>query len=181
VGVGVQYPKWFAQHRRMMSIEDFLSVHGPETTGHEFPTQGQQNITMAILVKMQSNGMPYKLALDDPNVQAAVKRGQELFHRPVGQRAHACADCHTERGGAHKFLGGRFLANVEKDAMINHPYYRTAQARLWDIRIRMQWCMTPLRTNMLPGDAPEYADIETYILSKQTQRGDKIIVPRHSH
>jgi L-cysteine S-thiosulfotransferase len=181
VGVGVSYPKWFDRYRRMMSVEDFLAVHGPETTGQQFPTQGQDNITMAILVKMQSNGMPYQLNLKDPNVQAAVKRGQELFHRPVGQRAHACADCHTERGGANKFLGGRFLANVDKEPMINHPYYRTAQARLWDIRIRMQWCMTPLRTNILPGDSPEYADLETYILSKQTQRGDKLVVPRISH
>ncbi len=181
VGVGARYPKWIGQHSRMMSVEDYLAVHAPETTGDAMPTQGQQNLTMSILIKMQSNGMPYQLDTKDRNVQAAVKRGQELFYRKVGQRAHSCADCHTERGGAHKFLGGRFLAHVEKDAMVNHPYYRTSQARLWDIRIRMQWCMTPLRTNMLPGDAPEYADIETFLISKQTQRGDKIEVPRHSH
>jgi sulfur oxidation c-type cytochrome SoxA/sulfur oxidation c-type cytochrome SoxX len=181
VGAGARYPKWKEQYRRMMSIEDFLAVHAPETTGHEMPSQGERNLTMSILVRMQSNGMPYQLDLKDANVQAAVKRGEELFNRRVGQRGQACANCHTARGGGNKFLGGRFLGDVEKDAMVNHPYWRTAWARLIDIRIRMQWCMTPLRTNMLPGDAPEYADLETFLLAGQTQRGDKVQVPRLSH
>jgi L-cysteine S-thiosulfotransferase len=176
VGVGASYPKWFERYRRMMSVEDFLSVHAPETTGHEMPTQGQQNLTMTVLVKMQSNGMPYRLDMKNMNVQAAVKRGEELFNRRVGQRGQSCANCHTVRGGAHKFLGGRFLGDVDKDAMLNHPYFRTSQGALWDARIRFQWCMTPLRTNMLPGDAPEYADLETFLVSKQ--QGKLVDVPR---
>ncbi len=180
-GVAVRYPKWFSEHRRMMSIEDFLAVHSPETTGHPMPSQGEANLTMSILVKMQSYDMPYAIDLKNPNVQAAVKRGQELFNRRVGQRGQACADCHTERGGGRKFLGGRKLADIAKDPMVNHPYWRTAWQQLIDIRMRMQWCMTPLRTNMLPGDAPEYADLETYIVAQQTQRGDRMQVPRLAH
>ncbi len=181
VGVGVRYPKWIARHSRMMSVEDFLAVHSPDTTGHALPSQGEGNLTMSILIQSQSNGMPYKLDMGDPNVRAAIKRGEELFHRRVGQRGQSCANCHTARGGGNKFLGGRFLADVETDVMVNHPYWRTAWQRPIDIRIRMQWCMTPLLTNMLPGDAPEYADLETYLISKQTQRGDKLLVPRISH
>ncbi len=181
VGVGARYPKWKPQHQRMMSIEDYLAVHAPDTTGHALPTQGQENMAMAILVKMQSNGMPYQIDLRDRQVQAAIQRGEELFNRRVGQRGQSCANCHTDRGGGNKFLGGRFLADVEKDPMVNHPYFRTAWQRLIDIRVRMQWCMTPLRTNMLPGDSPEYADLETFLISKQTKRGDKVQVPRLSH
>lgn len=180
-GVAVRYPKWFENYRRMMSVEDFLAVHAPETTGDPLPSQADANMSMSILVKMQSNDMPYAIDLRDRNVQAAVKRGEELFNRRVGQRGQACAHCHTARGGGGKFLGGRNLADVEKDAMVNHPYFRTAWQRLIDIRIRMQWCGTPLLTNMLPGDAPEYADLETFLISKQTQRRDKMQVPRLSH
>ncbi len=178
VGVAPRYPKWFKEYKRMMSIEDLLAVHAPETTGHPMPTQGEENKTMSILVKMQSNGMPYQIDLKNRNVKAAIKRGEELFHRPVGQRGQKCADCHTTRGGAHKFIGGRYLGDVAKDTFVNHPYYRTSQARLWDIRMRFQWCMTPLRTNYLAGDSPEYADLETYIVSLQTRRGDQVDVPR---
>jgi sulfur-oxidizing protein SoxA len=181
VGVGARYPKWKQAHGRMMSVEDYLAVHAPETTGHEMPSQGEANLAMSILVRMQSNGMPYQLDLNDGNVQAAVQRGEQTFNRRVGQRGQACANCHTERGGGNKFLGGRFLADIEKDAMVNHPYWRTAWQRVIDIRIRMQWCMTPLLANMLPGDAPEYADLETFIIAKQTRRGDKVLVPRISH
>jgi L-cysteine S-thiosulfotransferase len=181
VGVAVRYPRWFDKHQRMMSIEDFHAVHAPATTGYDLPSQSQEALTMAVLVKMQSNGMRYQIELANPNVKAAVERGRETFHKKVGQRGQACADCHTQRGGAHKFLGGRYLADVEQDAMMNHPYWRTAWQRLIDSRIRFQWCMTPLRTNMLPGDAPEYADLETFLISKQTQRGDTLQVPRLSH
>ncbi|MBM3354927.1 MAG: hypothetical protein FJY47_03700 [Betaproteobacteria bacterium] len=181
VGAGARYPRWNAQHSRMMSVEDFLAVHAPETTGHAMPSQGELNLTMSILVRSQSNGMSYQLDLNDANVAAAVKRGEALFQRRVGQRGQACADCHTARGGGNKFLGGRFLADVEKDAMVNHPYWRTAWQRPIDIRIRFQWCMTPLLTNMLPGDAPEYADLETFLVAKQSRRGDKVLVPRLSH
>lgn len=181
VGVATRYPKWFGQYRRMMSIEDFLAVHAPETTGHPMATQGQENMTMSILVKMQSNGMPYQIDLKNRNVKAAIERGEETFHRPVGQRGQKCADCHTARGGAHKFLGGRYLGDVTKDAFVNHPYYRTSQAQMWDIRMRFQWCMLPLRTNYIAGDSPEYADLETFLVAQQTQRGDRVEVPRISH
>lgn len=181
VGVATRYPVWSDKYGRMMSIEDFLEVHVPETTGHGMPAQGEENKTMSILVKMQSNGMPYQIDLKNRHVKAAVKRGEELFHRPVGQRGQKCADCHTKRGGAHKFVGGRYLGDVDEDTLVNHPYYRTAQARLWDIRMRFQWCMTPLRTNYIAGDSPEYADLETYIVAQQTKRGDTVLVPRISH
>ena len=181
VGVATRYPKWSGKYGRMMSIEDFLEVHAPETTGHAMPGQGEENKTMSILVKMQSNGMPYQVDIKNRNVKAAIERGKELFHRPVGQRGQKCADCHTARGGGGKFLGGRMLGDVEKVPLVNHPYYRTAQARLWDIRMRFQWCMTPLRTNYIAGDSPEYADLETYIVAEQTKRGDPVQVPRISH
>lgn len=179
VGVGAAYPKWFEKYGRMMSVEDFLAVHTPETTGMQMPSQGKENLTMSILVRMQSNGIPYSMDTEHPAVKAAIARGKDLFHRPVGKRHSSCADCHTApRGGADKFLGGRYLGNVE-DGLINHPYWRTAQQRIWDIRIRMQWCMTPLGTNYLAGDSPEYADLETYIISRQ--QGNEVVVPRQSH
>lgn len=180
-GVGSSYPKWYDEFGRMLSVEDFLAIHAEEETGHELPAQSLENMTMSILVRMQDNDQPHDMDLDHPGVQAAVERGEELFNRSIGQRYHSCANCHTDRGGGGTFLGGRFLANIEEEgsAMINHPYWRTAQSRIWDIRTRMQWCMTPLGANYLPGDSPEYADLETYIMSQQ--QGEPVRVPRQSH
>ena len=179
-GVAAEYPKWFDEYDRMMSIEDFLAVHALEEQDMELPTQSEENRYMSLLVQSQSNGMPYDLD-DDPQVQAAIERGEALFHRGVGRRNHSCADCHTSRGGGGEWLTGRIMANIEDEdsAMVNHPYWRTAQSRVWDIRTRMQWCMTPVSTNYLPGDAPEYADLETYLISEQ--EGQEVRVPRFAH
>ena len=98
--------------RRVMSIEDFLSVHGPETTGAPLPAESAANLDLAMLVKMASNGMPVAVDTTSPEARAALARGQATFYRRVGERNHACADCHTPDKGANKFLGGRLLADV---------------------------------------------------------------------
>ena len=115
-----------------MAIEDFLGAHGPETTGTALPVESAANLDLTMLVKMASNGMPLALDLAAPETAAALERGKRSFYRRVGQRNHACADCHTTEGGkgADKFLGGRVLANVEVGLTRHFPTWRTSQARV---------------------------------------------------
>jgi hypothetical protein len=47
------------------------------------------------------------------------------------------------------------------------------------MRKRMQWCMTPLGTNMLPADAVEYAELELYLT--QFDNGKPMSVPGIRH
>ena len=75
-GVATSYPKYLAKYRRVMSIEDFLTVHAPETTGIEMLSESADNVNMAILIKMQSNGMPVNLDLKRPEMKAALERGE---------------------------------------------------------------------------------------------------------
>jgi sulfur-oxidizing protein SoxA len=164
-GVATRYPRYVAQYRRIVSVEDFLTVHSPETTGAPMPAEGVDNLDMTVLVKMASNGMPVAVDLSSPEQRAAFERGRQSFNKRVGQRNHACADCHTSGKGADKFLGGRLLANVQVGLTRHFPTWRTSQADVWDMRKRMQWCMTPLGMNMLPADAVEYAELELYLTS----------------
>ena len=138
-GVATRYPRHVPAYRRVMAIEDFLAVHGPETTGRPLPVEGPQNIDLTMLIKMASNGLP------------------------LGERNHSCADCHTPERGANKFLGGRLLGDVTTGLTRHFPTWRTSQNDAWDMRRRFQWCMTPLGTNMLPADAIEYAELELYL------------------
>jgi sulfur-oxidizing protein SoxA len=166
-GVATRYPKYVAPYQRVMSIEDFLTVHTPETTGMALLSQSEDNINMAILIKMQSNGMPVTLDLTSPEMQAALERGKASFYKRVGMRNHACADCHTSAPGkgATKFLGGRLLGDVEAGLTNHFPTWRTGLGAIWDIRKRMQWCMLPIGMNYLPADAVEYAELELYLTS----------------
>ena len=114
---------------------------------------------------MASNGLPVAVDLTRPENRAAFERGKASFFRRVGQRNHSCADCHTEGHGADRFLGGRFLANVSAGMTRHFPTWRTSQSEVWDMRKRMQWCMTPLGMNMQAADAVEYAELELYLTS----------------
>jgi sulfur-oxidizing protein SoxA len=178
-GVAVRYPKFVPQYRRVMSIEDFLTMHGPERTGTAYPAESEANLDMTMLVKMASNGLPVAVDTDSPPARAALERGRASFYRRVGERNHACADCHTPDKGANKFLGGRLLADVTTGMTRHFPTWRTSQNQVWDMRKRMQWCMTPLGTNMLAADAVEYAELELYLAS--FDNGKPLAVPGIRH
>ncbi len=180
-GVATRYPKYVKQYRRVMSIEDLLTVHGPERTGTQLPAQSKENLDLAVLVKMASNGMPVAVDVSAPEHRAAFERGLASFNKRVGQRNHACADCHTPGSGrgADRFLGGRLLGNVENGLTRHFPTWRTSQGEIWDMRKRMQWCLTPLGMNMLPADSVEYAELELYLTS--FDKGKPMSVPGIRH
>ncbi len=178
-GVATRYPRFVARYGRVMAIEDFLTVHAPETTGRAMPAESEDNLTMTVLVKMASNGLPVAIDVTSPEARAALARGRASFDKRVGQRNHACADCHTVGRGADKFLGGRLLADVSTGLTRHFPTWRTSQNQLWDMRRRFQWCMTPLGMNMLPADSVEYAELELYLTSFDV--GKPLSVPGIRH
>jgi sulfur-oxidizing protein SoxA len=176
-GVAVRYPRFSPRYGRVVSIEDFLSAHAFEETGTVMPVAGDENLHMTVLIKMASNGLPISLELQDPNLHAALARGKDVFHRRVGQRNHACADCHSEATVGNKWLGGRYLgrATIEAGLTASYPTWRTSFEELWSIRKRMQWCMLPHGTNNLSADAVEYAELELYLAS--FENGKPMSVP----
>ncbi|HEU4370685.1 MAG TPA: sulfur oxidation c-type cytochrome SoxA, partial [Methylomirabilota bacterium] len=174
-GVATRYPRYVATYRRTMAIEEFLGAHGPETTGRPLAVESAQNIDLAMRIKMASNGLPVAVDTTSPAARAALVRGEASFHKRVGERNHACADCHTPDRGANKFLGGRFLGDVTAGLTRHFPTWRTSQNDAWDMRRRFQWCMTPLGTNMLAADAVEYAELELYLT--QFDNGKPMSVP----
>ena len=162
-GVATRYPRVVAEHGRVMSLEDFLGVHGEATTGRALPLESDANLDVTLLIKMASDGMPVAVDTASPAARAAIERGKATFYRRVGQRNHACADCHTPERGANKFLGGRWLADVTEGLTRHFPTWRTDRNEVWDMRKRFQWCMTPLGANMLAADAVEYAELELFL------------------
>jgi sulfur-oxidizing protein SoxA len=180
-GAAARFPKYISSQKRVMSIEDFLSAHAAETTGQLMPGESQASLNMAVLIKMQSNGMPVSVDLTSPEAKAALERGRANFYKKVGQRNHSCADCHENAPGkgANKFLGGRLLGDVESGLTNHFPTWRTNFAKVWDMRKRMQWCMLPLGMNYLAADSVEYAELELYLTS--FAQGKPMSVPGIRH
>ena len=75
-------------------------------------------------------------------------------------------------------IRGQWLGE-QKGQYDHFPTWRTSQADVWDMRKRMQWCMTPLGTNMLAADAVEYAELELYLASFDV--GKLVSVPGIRH
>ena len=178
-GVAPRYPKFVKSYGRAMSVEDFLEVHAPETTGRAMPSESADNLNMTMLVKRASNGLPVSVDVASPEARAALARGKATFYRKVGERNHSCADCHTIENAAGKFLGGRVLADVRTGLTKHFPTWRTDRAEVWDMRKRFQWCMTPLGMNMLASDSIEYAELELYLTS--FDNGKPLSVPGIRH
>ncbi len=178
-GVATRYPRVVAEHGRVMSLEDFLGVHGEVTTGRALPLESDANLDLTLLIKMASDGMPVAVDTVSPAARAAIERGRASFYRRVGERNHACADCHTPERGANKFLGGRWLADVTEGLTRHFPTWRTDRNEVWDMRKRFQWCMTPLGANMLAADAVEYAELELFLTTFEV--GKPITAPGIRH
>jgi len=178
-GVATHYPKFVKPYGRVMSLEDFLEVHAPEATGRAMASQSADNLDMTMFVKRASNGLPVSVDVASPEARAALARGKASFYRKVGERNHACADCHTIDAAAGKLLGGRALADVRAGLTRHFPTWRTDRAEVWDMRKRFQWCMTPLGTNMLAADSIEYAELELYLTS--FDNGKPLNVPGIRH
>jgi L-cysteine S-thiosulfotransferase len=178
-GVATRYPAHVPAYGRVMAIEDFIAVHGPETTATPLAVESAQNVDLTMLIKMASNGLPVAIDTTSPRARAALARGRASFEKRVGERNHSCADCHRPDRGANKFLGGRFLADVTVGLTRHFPTWRTSQNDAWDMRRRFQWCMTPLGMNMLPADSIEYAELELYLT--QFDSGKPMSVPGIRH
>jgi sulfur-oxidizing protein SoxA len=178
-GAATRYPRFVKAYGRVMSIEDFLTAHGPETTGRPLPAESTDNLHLTMLIKRASNGLPVTVDTSSREARAAIARGKATFEKRVGQRNHACADCHASDKGAHKFLGGRFLADVREGLTKHFPLWRTDRSEVWGMRKRFQWCMTPLGTNMLAADSIEYAELELYLTT--FDNGKPLSVPGIRH
>jgi sulfur-oxidizing protein SoxA len=162
-GVATRYPRIVAEYRRVMSLEELIDVHSASTTGRALPPESEENLGLTMLIKMASNGLGVAIDTTGAAARAAIERGRASFYRRVGERNHACADCHTPDRGATKFLGGRLLADVTTGMTRHFPVWRTDRGEVWDMRKRFQWCMTPLGANMLAADSVEYAELELFL------------------
>jgi len=80
--------RWLPRYARVMSIEDFLGAHAPDTTGAPMPAQSATNLTMTMRVKMASNDMPVAIDTSSREARAAlardVRRRMQWCMTPLG-------------------------------------------------------------------------------------------------
>lgn len=169
-------PKVEPRLNKVIGVEEFVTRHARVTTGAEYLAQTENNLGLAVYLRYLANGQPISINTGDMNTRIALRRGEELVNRKIGQLNMACTDCHVTSAG--KWIRGQHLASIV--GMMDHfPTYRTSRGEIWDIRKRFQWCNVSVRANDLPPDAPEYGDIELYLTVKNN--GQILSVPGIRH
>ncbi len=150
-------PKYEPRMKKVLGVEEFITRHARATTGEDLLMQSRDNVDMAIYLRYLANGSPIKVDTKSKDSVAAIKRGDDLMRRKIGQLNFACMDCHSM--GANKWIRGQWLTE-SKGQIAHFPTFRTSRGEIWDLRRRFQWCNVAIRANELPPDAAEYGDIE---------------------
>lgn len=172
----VKMPKVEPRLNKIIGVEEFVTRHARATTGTEYLAQTEENLALAIYLRYLANGQVIAIDKNDDNIRIALRRGEKLMDRKIGQLNLACNDCHHT--SANKWLRGQHLSDLI--GMIDHfPTYRTSRTEIWDIRKRFQWCNVSVRANELPPDAPEYGDLELYLTA--ANNGRTLSVPGIRH
>mgnify|MGYP003339768288 CR=1 FL=1 len=173
-----QMPRYEPRLKRVLGVEEFITRHARATTGAEWLMQSNENIGLSIYLHNIANGTPIAPDLTSAGARSALKNGQQLLTRKIGQLNMACIDCHTRQGHAGKWVRGQYLVEF-KGTTAHFPTWRTSRGDIWDIRKRFQWCNVSIRADELPPDAREYGDIELALAA--LNRGEKINSPGIRH
>src|SRR5436305_515094 len=145
-------PRYEALLQRVLGVEEFITRHARATTGDEILMESNENVGLSIYLHNLANGTPITPDVSSAGARAAVRNGQALMNRKVGQLNMACVDCHARH--ANKWVRGQYLVEF-KGTTAHFPTWRTSRGDIWDIRKRFQWCNVSVRANELPPDARE--------------------------
>jgi sulfur-oxidizing protein SoxA len=169
-------PRWEPRLNKVLGVEDFVTRHAKATSGANWLMETDENRAMSVYLHFLANGEPIKVDTESAPAKAAIKRGEDLSNRKLGELNFACSDCHGK--SANHWIRGQWLG--EPKGQYDHfPTWRTSLQTVWDIRQRFQWCQVNIRADELPPDAKEYGDLELYLAS--LNQGLKLSVPGIRH
>lgn len=142
-------------------------------TGHQqaepLEAESRELLGLAAYVALQSRGQPIAPP-DDPRLDPLRAKGEEIWRRRQGQLNLACASCHDKNAG--RKLGG---ATIPQGHPTGYPIYRLEWQTMGSLKRRLRNCMIGLRAEPWPYDAPEYLELELYLMARA--KGMKMDAP----
>jgi sulfur-oxidizing protein SoxA len=169
-GVAARYPAYNAARQRPIDLEERINLSRTEhQAAAPFPIESKELLELTAFVAMQSRGVPIEIATDE-QTRPFLAHGRELFERRQGQLNLSCAQCHDDNWG--KKLAGAPIPQAHPNGF---PIYRLEWQTLGSLKRRLRNCMIGIRAEPYPYEAPEYVDLELYLMWRA--RGLKIETP----
>ena len=160
-GVATRYPAFDPQAGGPLSLEGRIQRCRVDHQGAPpLSAEGPERLGLLAFVAHQSRGLPIAPATDE-RLRPALARGQALFERRQGQLDLSCSDCHDRHVGGH--LGG---AAIPAAHPTGYPIYRLEWQALGSLQRRLRNCMTGMRAEPYPYDAPEQVELELFLMTR---------------
>jgi sulfur-oxidizing protein SoxA len=160
-GVAARYPAYDEPLSRPVNLEQRINLcreRGQNAT--PFNWESPELLALTAYVARQSRGITVAVS-DDARLTPFRARGQKLFEERLGQLNFSCANCHDDNWG--KRLGGSVIPQAHPTG---YPIYRLEWQGLGSLQRRLRNCMTGVRAEPYSYGAPEFTELELYLMSR---------------
>ena len=157
-GVAARYPAYHTGQARPIDLEQRINICRVERQiATPLKYESKELLALTAYVGLQSRGVP--LQPTDDRLRPFIEAGRETFNRRQGQINLSCAQCHDERWG--KRLAGSV---IPQGHATGYPLYRLEWQALGSLQRRLRNCLTGMRAELYPLGAPEYVDLQLYLM-----------------
>ncbi len=158
-GAAPRYPLLDPGAARLINLEGrILQCREQRQQAAPLGHESEELLALSTYVRHQSRGMPVYVVIDSHN-RRNFERGRETYYRRLGQLNLSCAQCHQDNWG--KKLGPETLSQGHGNA---YPIYRLEWQTAGSLHRRFRTCYSAMRAETLPFGAPEFLDLELYLM-----------------
>jgi sulfur-oxidizing protein SoxA len=169
-GVAARYPAFDRQLNRPVNLEQRVNLcRANHQQASPLPYESHDLLALTAFVAKQSREVAISTG-DDPQLAPFLAKGRELFMQRQGQLNLSCANCHDDNWD--KKLAG---SAITQGHPTGYPIYRLEWQSLGSLQRRLRNCMIGMRAETYAYGAPEYVDMELYLMWRA--RGMKMETP----
>jgi sulfur-oxidizing protein SoxA len=169
-GVAARYPAFDPARNRPIDLEQRINLcREKHQQARPFEYESKDLLALTAFVALQSRGEPIAPP-QDSRLAPFRDNGRTLFQSRQGQLNLACSHCHDDNRG--KSLAGIAIPQAHPTG---YPIYRLEWQSVGSLRRRLRNCMIGLRAEPYPYSAPEYVDMELFLMWRA--RGMKVESP----
>lgn len=158
-GVAARYPAFDAARNGPIDLEQRINLcREKHQQAPPLAYESKELLALTAFIGMQSRGLPIAPP-DEPRLASFREQGRTLFQTRQGQLNLACSHCHDDNWG--KSLAGITIPQAHPTG---YPIYRLEWQSIGSLRRRLRNCMIGLRAEPYPYSAPEYVNMELYLM-----------------
>lgn len=160
-GVAARYPAFEAGSGRPIDLAGRINLcRRDHQSADPLARESDDLLALTTYVARQSRGMPVAPATD-ARLAPFREHGRQLFERRLGQLDLSCASCHDDNWDRR--LGGSPIPQAHPTA---YPLYRLEWQEVGSLQRRLRNCMIGVRAEPYAFGAPEFIDLELYLMSR---------------